>query len=276
MIKLDGAQLAKEKLTQLQAISAGLKHTPNLHIISVGDDPASKIYIQKKLQLAHKAGFSAHHIKLPETTSQIQLHNALKTSSNDPLTHGILLQLPLPKHLQSAQALEHIHPHKDVDCLHPINIGRLQMNTPLILPCTPKGILSLLDHYQIPIHQQRVAILGRSQIVGLPLSLAMLHRGATVTIIHRDTTDKDNIVKHADIVVTATGQIDVISTLLFKHGSVLVDVGINRSPEGLRGDIAFKDLPSHLKAYTPVPFGVGPMTVISLMENLLELYQKSL
>lgn len=274
MIKLDGAALAVTLLTSIQNASANLIPTPKLAIVSVGNDPASALYVKKKSQIARKAGFLCTHLALASDCTEQQLHKALKTYSEDSTIHGILLQLPLPQHLSADKAILWINPDKDVDGLHPLNMGRLQMGAPLVIPCTPKGILSLLAHYNIPIKKQNVVILGRSHIVGLPLFLAMTQRGATVTLCHRDSPDITTVIEAANIVVSATGQIDVFPAHFLRKNSVLIDVGIIRTPEGLRGDIALSDIPTHIKAYTPVPFGIGPMTVISLMENLLILYQK--
>ena len=273
MIKLDGAGLARERLQQLRQACTTLSPRPMLAIVSVGSDPASAIYIQKKLQLATQAGFHTQHHPLEATCSALQLHETLQQCSANASVHGILLQLPLPPHLSATDALYFIDSEKDVDGLHPLNMGRLMMGKPLVLPCTPRGILSLLDHYHLSIQGQRVAIFGRSLIVGLPLSLAMMQRGATVTVCHRGTLDPLDIIATADIVVSATGQLDVFPAHALKPGCILIDVGIHRTPSGVRGDLDRSSLPSHLKAYTPVPLGIGPMTVISLLENLLTLYQ---
>lgn len=276
MIKLEGAKLAKLRLAELKRASESLTPRPTLAIFSVGDDPASNLYVKKKLRLAARAGFQTQHHKLQADCTQSFLLSMLQACSLDESVHGILLQLPLPAHLSATEALLAIHPEKDVDGLHPLNIGRLASGHPLILPCTPKGVITLLDHYHIPIQGKRVVILGRSLIVGLPLSLAMTQRGATVTLCHRDTQDSNSIIASSDITITATGQLDIFPASILKAGSVFIDVGIIRMPDGsVRGDIARADLPNHLKAYTPVPFGIGPMTVISLLENLLTLYKNT-
>ena len=273
IIKLDGAKLARERLIGIQQITQSLIKKPSLVIISVGDDPASAIYVKKKLDLALQAGFDVLHKKCDTAITEDHLHALLDQYSNNMTIDAILIQLPLPAHLSAQKAVMHIHPDKDVDVLHPLNIGRLVLGTPLLLPCTPKGILSLMNHYNLPIKGQQVVILGRSLIVGTPLSILMTQRGATVTLCHRDTPNPIQWIAAADIVVTATGKEDVFPAHYLKKNSVFIDVGIIRTDQGIRGDLMFHELPLHIKAYTPVPFGIGPMTVISLMENVLTLYQ---
>lgn len=272
MMLLNGAQLASERLARLKDESKTAHPRPHLAIIRVGEDPASRIYVRRKLKAATSLGFQATEHVLPAQTTQEALHDYIKRLSHRRDVHAILLQLPLPPHLSPDAAIEHIDPDKDADGLHPIHLGRLMTSSPSIIPCTPKGILSLLQHYTIPLKSKHVTILGRSRIVGLPLSALLLQHDATVTLCHRGTPNPFTYIQNADIVVTATGSLNLFPPSLLKEGSTLIDVGIIRTEEGIRGDILHTALPSHMHGYTPVPFGVGPMTVASLMENVWQLY----
>lgn len=271
MIKIDGNSLANDKIQDIKKIIATLENKPHLVIISVSEDKASEIYVNKKLSLAKDVGCIATHHKLSDC-SQDELHAVLDTHSEDPNVHGIILQLPLANNLDINQALLHINPLKDVDCLNPENIGKLCTGQNIIAPCTPSAILQLLEHYDIKIDGKNIVIFGRSLIVGLPLSIILIRQGATVTVCNSKTKDRKHIVSKADIVISATGKMDVFEAQDMKKNSVLIDVGIIRDQKGIRGDIS----PSKLKdlyAYTPVPFGVGPMTVYCVIENTLKLYQ---
>lgn len=278
---LDGRLVARERLSYIKnATRAFIDTPPKLAIITVGTNDASHLYVQRKITTARSVGFETVHIALEHTT-QKELHTLLDTLSHDNSIHAILLQLPLPKNLSAIDALCHINPDKDADALHPLNMGRLLLGTPIITPCTPQGILTLMAYYKIAIARKNIVILGSSLIVGTPLSIVLTQARGTVTLCHTFSPDPSSIISTADIVITATGCLDVFPLDILKKDSVLIDVGIIRTPEGIRGDVMqgsalSNNAPSHIYAYTPVPYGIGPMTVVSLMENVLTLYKRSL
>ncbi|MGL5250160.1 MAG: bifunctional methylenetetrahydrofolate dehydrogenase/methenyltetrahydrofolate cyclohydrolase FolD [Enterovibrio sp.] len=272
---IDGKSLAhtlREQLKQRvqQRLQLGLR-APALTVIVVGDDPASQIYVANKQKACQQAGFLSQRIELPQNCSQQHLLDLITTLNNDANVDGILVQLPLPKQIDPAQVIEAIAPHKDVDGFHPYNVGRLCQRVPALRPCTPKGIMSLLAHYQIDLLGKSVVIVGASNIVGRPMALESLLQGATTTVCHRFTQNLPHIIAQADILISAVGKPHFIQGEWLKQGAVVVDVGINRLENGkLCGDVHWESACLRASFITPVPGGVGPMTVVSLLENTLQ------
>ena len=256
-------------------------NTPGLGIVLVGEDPASKIYVNMKRKACQKVGFQYTQVNLPSdsTDSDIIRHiNYLNYSNN---INSIMVQLPLPNHLNTRRILDQVLVNKDVDCFHTENFGKLSLSvnnkntqSDSILPCTPRGIMTILDNYNVDIRGKNVAIIGASNIVGLPLSLLLLKRGATVSICHIDTRDFREFTRNADIVVVATGNPKLIKKKDIKKDAIIVDAGINRLDSGeIVGDVDYKEVKDKVGAITPVPGGVGPMTIAMVLQNTLDLYK---
>lgn len=277
---LDGKGLAKRLNMKLKKkINDQLldqRRAPCLVVILVGQNPASFVYVRAKQQACQHVGIDSQCIELSEDTTQATLISTIDALNRDTNIDGILIQRPLPKHLSTPEILERIVPEKDVDGFHPYNLGRLAQGNPALRPCTPYGIMHLLNHYGIASQGKHAVILGCSNIVGRPMALEFLLAKATVTVCHRDTTDIEHHVRRADILVVATGTQNVIDPAWLLPHQVVIDVGIHRLPEGsLRGDIDFQ-MASHRVAYiTPVPGGVGPMTVSMLLHNTWLAYSSS-
>lgn len=252
-----------------RAVKAGHR-TPGLAVILVGDDPASEIYVKNKRLASAQIGIESFYHALPASIQQSELIHLIHELNHNEAVDGILLQLPLPKHLDAECILEAISPHKDVDGFHPYNLGRLAQRRPLLRPCTPLGIMALLNHIQQPYQGKHAVIIGASNIVGRPMALELLIAGATPTICHRKSGDLSYYVKQADILVSAAGQPGLIKGEWIKEGATVIDVGINRLPNGkLIGDVDFETAAQRAAWITPVPGGVGPMTVAMLMQNTL-------
>ncbi len=270
--RLDGKALAALKLQQLQAKVAqrcaqGLR-PPGLAVVQVGADPASGVYVRNKRKSCAEAGFYAPYHALAAEVSEVELVALIHQLNADPTVDGILVQLPLPAHLNAERILEQINPDKDVDGFHPCNLGRLAARLPGLRPCTPKGIMSLLGHAQIPLEGRDAVVVGVSNIVGRPMLLELLQARCTVTACHSRTRDLAAQVARAEVLVVAVGQPQFIPGNWIRPGAVVVDVGIHRRPEGgLCGDVEFAPAAARAAWITPVPGGVGPMTVISLLEN---------
>ena len=253
---------------------------PGLAAVIVGEDPASQVYVRNKTRRFSKLNLHSETIRLPEETSQEELLTTINTLNNDPLFHGILVQLPLPKHIDSEVVIHAIAPHKDVDGFHPENLGRLAAGKPKFIPCTPKGIMRILEHFHIDPSGAHAVVLGRSNIVGRPMSILLSHKqsysNATTTICHSGTSDLRTFTKQADILVAALGAPEMIDDSYVKEGAVIIDVGINRikddSEKGYKlvGDVNFKAVQDIAASITPVPGGVGPMTIAMLVENTVE------
>lgn len=271
---IDGKTIAnqlKEEIAQkiTASIKAG-KRRPGLAVILVGEDPASSIYVRNKREACEKVGVHSIYHHLPATVAEAQLIELIQNLNQDPTVDGILLQLPLPKHIDAEKALECIEPRKDVDGFHAYNLGRLAQRRPLLRPCTPQGIMILLDHIKQPYKGKHAVIVGASNIVGRPMALELLIAGATVTVCHRFTTDLPYFVKQADILVSAVGKPGLIHGDWVKEGSTVVDVGITRLADGtLTGDVEFDIAKERAAWITPVPGGVGPMTVAVLLRNTI-------
>ena len=272
---IDGKKIAQDVVDEIKTESEKLGIRPGLVVILVGDDPASAVYVRNKEKACERAGFYHKTYRLPASTTQDELLVVIKDIENDCNVHGLIVQLPLPKHISEEIIINAIPENKDVDCFHPSNVGRLMTkkkgDSPLIVaPCTPAGIIELLDRYNISIAGKNVAIIGRSNIVGKPMALMMLNRDATVTICHSRTRDLGEAIKHADIVIAAVGVARLIKKEMLKDKCVVIDVGMNRLKTGeLVGDVDFEDVKCKVHAITPVPGGVGPMTIAMLLKNTL-------
>jgi methylenetetrahydrofolate dehydrogenase (NADP+)/methenyltetrahydrofolate cyclohydrolase len=269
--RLYGKALAAKMQAELAEKTAVLKAkgvTPGLVVVLVGEDPASQVYVRNKERSANTVGFNSEIIRLPETTTEVELLSLIAELNADPQWHGILVQLPLPKHIDEEKVLLAISPEKDVDGFHPFNMGQLWAGNGHLKPSTPAGIMALLDEYNVEIEGKRAVIIGRSNIVGKPMAALLLERNATVTIAHSRTQDLPALAKEADILVVAIGRGHFVTKDFVKEGAVVVDVGMNRDENGkLIGDVAFDEVSEIASAITPVPGGVGPMTITMLMEQ---------
>lgn len=275
---ISGTQLASQiKSNVAQQISqyvAQGKRAPSLAVILVGADPASQVYVGSKRKSCAEIGIVSKSYDLPETTTEQALLELIETLNQDAEVNGILVQLPLPKHIDSTKVIEQISPEKDVDGFHPYNVGRLCQRIPTLRACTPYGVMKLLETTGISFYGKHAVIVGASNIVGRPMALELLLAGCTVTVTHRFTEDLASHIRQADILVVAVGKPKFIKGEWIKDGAVVVDVGINRLEGKLVGDVEF-DIAAQRAAYiTPVPGGVGPMTVAMLMQNTLSAYEK--
>lgn len=248
---------------------------PGLATILVGDNPASQVYVKNKNQVCVEMGMQSHHQNLPATISEAELLKIVQELNNNSQIHGILVQLPLPKQIHSEKILEAISPDKDVDGFHPVNMGRLVLGKPGLRPCTPLGIMKLIESVSYDLSGRKAVVVGRSNIVGKPISLMLLEKNATVTVCHSRTQDLESVVREADVVVAAIGKPRFVKGSWIKKGALVIDVGINRLPDGkLVGDVDFEEAAKVAGWITPVPGGVGPMTIAMLLENTLEAARK--
>ncbi|OQR27285.1 bifunctional methylenetetrahydrofolate dehydrogenase/methenyltetrahydrofolate cyclohydrolase [Pseudomonas sp. Bc-h] len=244
--------------------------TPGLAVILVGSDPASQVYVSHKRKDCEEVGFISRAYDLPSETTQTELTDLIDSLNDDPAIDGILLQLPLPEHLDSSSLLERIRPDKDVDGFHPYNVGRLAQRIPLLRPCTPKGIMTLLESTGVDLYGKDAVVVGASNIVGRPMAMELLLAGCTVTVTHRFTQDLAGHVGRADLVVVAAGKPGLVKGEWIKEGAIVIDVGINRQDDGkLVGDVVYETALPRAGWITPVPGGVGPMTRACLLENTL-------
>ena len=244
--------------------------TPRLAVILVGEDPASQIYVKNKQLAAKEAGMVSKTYNLPATTNQQELLTLINKLNTDPNIDGILVQLPLPKHINTQAILEQINPNKDVDGFHPINIGKLLQGHPTFHPCTPYGIMLLIKETKVALRGLNATVVGASNIVGKPMAFELLHAEATVTICHKWTKDLPSHVNSADLLIVATGNPQLIKGSWLKSGAIVIDVGMNRLPNGtIVGDVAFATAKERASWITPVPGGVGPMTIAMLLQNTL-------
>ncbi|MFL9707467.1 bifunctional methylenetetrahydrofolate dehydrogenase/methenyltetrahydrofolate cyclohydrolase FolD [Aeromonas veronii] len=271
---IDGKQVAQTIRSQVaaqvqQRLAAG-KRAPGLAVILVGADPASQVYVGSKRRACEEVGFLSRSYDMSATASQEELLALIDQLNADSHVDGILVQLPLPDHFDTTQVLERIQPDKDVDGFHPYNVGRLAQRIPALRPCTPKGIMTLIETTGVKTHGLHAVVVGASNIVGRPMTLELLLAGCTTTTCHRFTRDLEEQVRRADLLVVAVGKPNFIPGEWIKPGALVIDVGINRLADGsLVGDVEFETARSHASFITPVPGGVGPMTVASLMENTL-------
>lgn len=270
---IDGRALAKAMrsgfVTRIEALAAhGM--TPGLAVLLIGDDPASAVYVGRKVKACAAVGIASFTERLPASISNAELLGRIVELNADPAIHGILVQLPLPPHIDMARVLETISADKDVDGFHLYNVGGLVTGTTVFSPCTPYGVVKLLEHENIPIEGQNVVVVGASNIVGKPMALMLMARDATVSICHAKTRDLAQYTILADILVVAAGVPRLIVPQMIKHGAVVIDVGINRMPDGsITGDVNFEGVSQKAAAITPVPGGVGPMTVTMLLDNTI-------
>ncbi|WP_337913059.1 bifunctional methylenetetrahydrofolate dehydrogenase/methenyltetrahydrofolate cyclohydrolase FolD [Vibrio cholerae] len=271
---IDGTLISQTVRSEVAArvkarVQAGLR-APGLAVVLVGEDPASQVYVGSKRRACEEVGFVSKSFDLPATASEEALLSLVEELNNDPQIDGILVQLPLPAGMDTTKVLESIHPEKDVDGFHPYNVGRLAQRIPKLRSCTPKGIITLLERYNIPLRGKHAVIVGASNIVGRPMTLELLLAGCTTTTCHRFTQDLEGHIRQADILVIAVGKPNFIPGAWIKEGAVVVDVGINRLDTGkLVGDVEYDVARTRASFITPVPGGVGPMTVASLIENTM-------
>jgi methylenetetrahydrofolate dehydrogenase (NADP+)/methenyltetrahydrofolate cyclohydrolase len=271
---IDGKEIAAKKKVEIAAEVQKLKElgiTPGLAVILVGNNHASRTYVTNKEKTCRELGMHSVLIELPEMATQEELLTKIEELNGDPAIHGILVQLPLPKHIDETKVIESISPLKDVDGFHPINIGRMMTGQDAFLPCTPYGIMVLLEEMDISVAGKHVVVVGRSNIVGKPVGQLFLNQHATVTYCHSKTIDLQYHTSQADILVAAVGVANFINADHVKEGAVVIDVGINRNEAGkLCGDVAFEEVSQKAGYITPVPKGVGPMTITMLMYNTLK------
>ena len=271
---LDGKALAKKMKEQVAAEAAALPRKPGLAVILVGENPASQVYVRGKEKDCDECGILNLGCKIPAETSEEELLDIIAKLNADPAVDGILVQLPLPKHIDEGKVLRAISPAKDVDCFHPENVGEMMVGDPICWPCTPFGVMELLREYGISANGKHCVVLGRSNIVGKPMASMLLQANGTVTICHSKTPDMAAFTREADVLVTAVGKVGLITADMVKDGAVVVDVAMNRNAEGkLCGDVDFAAVAPKTSFITPVPGGVGPMTRAMLMMNLLRAAQ---
>lgn len=274
---LDGKELSKKIKTQLKLEVETLKNktgkTPKLAVVLVGDDPASAIYVKNKKNACKFVGITSEVKVLDKSTTQTELESVLSTLNSDKTVNGILLQLPLPNGLNERQALNCIAPQKDVDGLTTVNMGKLLTNEQGLTPCTPTGIMELFNEYNINLDGKHVVIINRSLLVGKPLEQMLLHKNATVTICHSHTKNIESLTKNADIIVTAVGKKNFLTKSMVKKNATIIDVAIVRDENGICGDADFKNLTKKAEFITPVPGGVGPLTIAMLLKNTIKAFK---
>lgn len=267
---IDGKEVSLYIKERIKTETEKLGVTPGLAVILVGDDPASHVYVNNKKKACEFCGFYSESYELPAETSEDELLELIDVLNNNDRIHGILVQMPLPKHIDPDRVVNAILPEKDVDAFNPYNVGKIMLGDYNFLPCTPAGVMELLKYYNIDVSGKSCAVIGRSNIVGKPMAMLMLHANATVTVCHSKTADLKSVVKNADIVIAAIGKPRFVTADMIKEGAVVVDVGINRLDTGkLCGDVDFEKVSEIASFITPVPGGVGPMTIAMLMQNTL-------
>ncbi len=273
-IIIDGKKVSAQVKEQVrieteELVKKGIK--PGLAVIIVGDDPASRVYVNNKKKACEKVGFLSKEFALPATTTQEELLSLVKELNEDKEINGILCQLPLPKGLDEKAVIEAISPLKDVDAFHASNVGKIMIGDYDFLPCTPAGVMEMLHSYNIPVEGKECVVIGRSNIVGKPMAMLLLHENGTVTITHSRTKNLKEVTKRADILVAAIGKPKFVTADMIKEGAVVIDVGMDRDENGkLCGDVDFENVKEKCSAITPVPGGVGPMTIAVLMKNALK------
>lgn len=272
-VRMDGKMVsAKVRGSILEEVN-GLKDKgvrPGLAVIIVGEDPASKVYVRNKERACEECGFYSEKYALPEETTQEELLGLIDELNHNPRIDGILCQLPVPKHINEQAIIDAISPEKDVDAFHPINVGKIMVGNFDFLPCTPAGVMQLLEEYDIDPNGKNCVVIGRSNIVGKPMAMLLLHKNGTVTICHSRTKNLKEVCAQADILVAAVGKADFVTADMVKEGAVVIDVGMNRKDGKLCGDVTFDEVNEKASYLTPVPGGVGPMTITMLMKNTLK------
>ena len=281
MAIIDGKALAQKMQAELAEKTAKLKEksgqTPGLVVILVGENPASQVYVRNKERSAIAAGFRSEVIRVSDSITQEELLFLINRYNQDPTWNGILVQLPLPAHIDEEAVLLAIDPEKDVDGFHPTNMGRLWSGHPVMIPCTPAGIMEMLREYNVELEGKRAVVIGRSNIVGKPMAQLLLAKNATVTLTHSRTHHLAEIAKQADILIVAIGRGHFVTKDFVKEGAVVIDVGMNRDENGkLIGDVKFDEVAEIASLITPVPGGVGPMTITMLMEQTYQAFKRSL
>lgn len=270
---IDGKAISAAVRAEIAARVEKLKAsgiTPGLAVVLVGEDPASQIYVRNKQKACHDTGMYSEEYKLPAETSQKQLLELIDRLNGKADIHGILVQLPLPGHIDETVILNHIDPNKDVDAFHPVNVGKIMIGDYRFLPCTPAGIMELIRRSGVEVGGKRCVVIGRSNIVGKPMAMLLLHANGTVTICHSRTKDLAEVCRQADILVAAVGKAHFVTADMVKPGAVVIDVGMNRLDNGkLAGDVDFAAVKEKAGFITPVPGGVGPMTITMLLQNTL-------
>ena len=277
---IDGKRISAEIRGEIKAetekFAAEYGYRPGLAVIIVGEDPASQVYVRNKRRACEEVGFYSEAYELPAETTQEELNELVDKLNNNDKIHGILCQLPLPKHLDENEVILRIDPKKDVDAFHPVNVGRIMIGDYSFLPCTPAGVMALLERSGIEISGKECVVVGRSNIVGKPQAMLLLHANGTVTVCHSRTKNLAEVCRRADILVAAIGKADFFTGDMVKEGAVVIDVGMNRRPDGkLTGDVDFASVEPKASYITPVPGGVGPMTITMLMQNTLTAAKQS-
>ena len=275
---IDGKVISAAVKNEVATEVAALKEkgvTPGLAVIIVGEDPASKVYVANKEKACEQLGMASFKYALPENTTENELLELINKLNNDSSVYGILCQLPLPRHLNEELIINSIIPEKDVDAFHPQNVGKIMIGNYDFLPCTPAGIMEMLKYENIEIEGKECVVIGRSNIVGKPMSMLLLHKNGTVTVCHSRTKNLKDVCRRADILVAAVGRANFVTADMVKPGAVVIDVGINRLENGkLCGDVNFAEVEPVASYITPVPGGVGPMTIATLMKNTLTAAKK--
>ena len=268
---IDGNAIARELragLVRRVALLAAMGVRPGLAVLQVGNHPASKIYVRNKMKACREAGLYSEHIELPADADESKLLERIRTLNRDSRIHGILVQLPLPTGVSAERVVDVLAPTKDVDGFHPTNMGLLAAGSPRFVPCTPLGVMKLIEHEEIGVQGRHAVVVGRSNIVGKPMALLLLQKGATVTICNSRTPDLGAMTGQADVLVVAAGKPKLVTAGMVKPGAAVIDVGINRLADGkLSGDVDFESVLGTASCITPVPGGVGPMTIAMLLEN---------
>ena len=265
---INGKEISAAIREEIKAEVQGMSIRPGLAVVLVGDDPASAVYVRNKSKACAEVGIYSEVYRLPEETGREQLLGLIEQLNQSPLIHGILVQLPLPKHLDPEEVIMAIDPAKDVDAFHPVNVGKIMIGNYDFLPCTPAGVMELLHRSGIEVSGKECVVIGRSNIVGKPQAMLLLHENATVTVCHSKTRDLPSVCRRADILVSAVGKAKFVTADMVRNGAVVIDVGMNRDENGkLCGDVDFEPVSEKASYITPVPGGVGPMTITMLLKN---------
>lgn len=265
---INGKEISAAIREEIKAEVQGMSVRPGLAVVLVGDDPASAVYVRNKSKACAEVGIYSEVYRLPEETGREQLLGLIEQLNQSPLIHGILVQLPLPKHLDPEEVIMAIDPAKDVDAFHPVNVGKIMIGNYDFLPCTPAGVMELLHRSGIEVSGKECVVIGRSNIVGKPQAMLLLHENATVTVCHSKTRDLPSVCRRADILVSAVGKAKFVTADMVRNGAVVIDVGMNRDENGkLCGDVDFEPVSEKASYITPIPGGVGPMTITMLLKN---------
>lgn len=265
---INGKEISAAIREEIKAGVQGMSVRPGLAVVLVGNDPASAVYVRNKSKACAEVGIYSEVYRLPEETGREQLLGLIEQLNQSPLIHGILVQLPLPKHLDPEEVIMAIDPAKDVDAFHPVNVGKIMIGNYDFLPCTPAGVMELLHRSGIEVSGKECVVIGRSNIVGKPQAMLLLHENATVTVCHSKTRDLPSVCRRADILVSAVGKAKFVTADMVRNGAVVIDVGMNRDENGkLCGDVDFEPVSEKASYITPVPGGVGPMTITMLLKN---------